>query len=117
MCFKLFTRVSSVSQLQLIFHNCTYLVEFISFYAFVTVRHCRRYVFMSSVRVPVRPSIRTLFPRHLLYALADFLPVNFRGSATWDKDELIGIWVQKVKSHSHRAEEYIIHSSTLCVEF
>ena len=36
----------------------------------------------------------------------ELLPQTFVSSASWDKDELIMVWGQKVKGHGHRAETY-----------
>jgi len=58
------------------------------------------YVACSCVCPCVRPSVRpsvTLFQRYLWFALMDFRQALV-GSASWDKDELVRFWVQKVKS-------------------
>ena len=61
------------------------------FYASTTVRWCQRLVFWC------RPSDRPcMFPQYLWYALMDFHQ-TFGSNASWDKDELIRFWGQKVK--------------------
>jgi len=48
---------------------------------------------------------RGLLLRHVRYALMNFLK-KLVDSASWDKDELIKFWVQKVKGQGHQAEAY-----------
>jgi len=68
-------------------------------------RRRRLYVFGSSVRAAVRPSVRDsrgsfMFPRYLQYLLTDFRQTFVTG-ASWDTDDLITFLGQKVKVQSH----------------
>jgi len=62
-------------------------------------------VFSSSVRVSVRASVRDVVSAISLVHIDGFSP-NFRQSASWDRDELIRFWGQKVKGQGRRAEAY-----------
>jgi len=72
-----------------------------------------------SVRAAVRASVRDsrgsfMFPRNLQYLLTDFRRAFVTG-ASWDRDELIRFWVQKVKVPGHGMTECIpdFHVSTI----
>jgi len=57
------------------------------------------------VPLSVRPSVRDsrgsfMFPRYLQYLLTDFRPTFVTG-ASWDTDDLITFWGQKVKVKGH----------------
>ena len=47
-----------------------------------------------------------MFPRYLQYLLTDFRQTFVTG-ASWDRDELIRFWGQKVKGQGHSMTEYI----------
>jgi len=58
-----------------------------------------------SMQLSVRPRVRDsrgsfMFPRYLQYVLTDFLQTFVTG-ASWDRDELIRFWRQKVKVQGH----------------
>jgi len=58
-----------------------------------------------SVPLSVRASVRDsrgsfMFPRYLQYPLTDFRQTFVTG-ASWDSDDLITFWVQKVKVQGH----------------
>jgi len=64
-----------------------------------------------SVRASVRPSVRDsrgsfMFPRYLQYLLTDFRQTFVTG-ASWDRDELLRFWGQKVKGQGHSMTECI----------
>jgi len=76
---------------------------------FRVVRACRcpsvRACVRASVRPSVHPSVRDsrgsfMFPRYLQYLLTDFRQTFVTG-ASWDRDELIRFWGQRVKVQGH----------------
>jgi len=46
-----------------------------------------------------------MFPRYLQYLLTDFRQTFVTG-ASWDTDELVRFWGQKVKRQGHSTTEY-----------
>ena len=90
-----FTQCSIASS----FHVCTYLMVTVlchcmPFYAFTTVRQCQRhYVFMSSVRLCVCPGCCF----HDVCGVHRWIFTKLVSSASWDRDELVIFWGQKVK--------------------